>query len=67
MHLICCAREKKPLPSILPPNLVPPSKRKPNVPNVKAGAPPAVPSVGTFASVFLCRPKYANMIYYDKL
>jgi len=45
MHLVVCAREKKPMPATLPVNLVPPSKRKSDSSSLKASTPPAVPNV----------------------
>jgi len=45
LHLVCRAREKEPLPTTLPPDVIPPSKRKSEAVAAKAVSPPAVTSV----------------------
>ncbi|XP_065118061.1 epidermal growth factor receptor substrate 15-like 1 isoform X2 [Paramisgurnus dabryanus] len=43
MHLVYAAREKEPMPSALPPSLIPPSKRK-KIPGGLPGSVPVLPS-----------------------
>lgn len=45
MHLVYKALEKHAIPSVLPPELMPPAKRKDSIPLSKSPAPPVVPPV----------------------